>query len=434
MHEQLQNLPVDEMNEVEIEAPPSSKEAHEQTTLDYIEEATKVSHFSQTKSFEVLFCDCYHQAYQMPRSRGSDLPQRQSPRGPHALRTSSSDSDPLHHRPIADRSPKLGDRRSPRGTQPESVNQKKLGTRIADLESQLGQAQEELKNLKDQLSSAEAAKREAQNELVKKIEQPVAEKCTSKNAPESNEIETKAEDIIPYDNQQETDVFEVPVEKAAIEFSQPEKQVEKETKPFEDSTPQVISEPEKPFVDELTLKNDEIASLKSSLEVKAKELENMNNVNENLKNQLNEAVSKVSAAQTKEEGMTLQLKQLGCELEASKANADKLNERLKSVEADKLALESEMKKLRVQTEQWRKAADAAAAVLAGDVDMRIPERCGSMDKHFGGGTFETPAGRYNGYVGSPGMAEDLDDGFGTGKRKGSGIRMFGDLWKKKGQK
>lgn len=375
-------------------------------------------------------------------NRGSDLPQRQSPRGPHQLRTSSSDSDPLHHRPVAERSPKLGDRRSPRGTtQSETVNQKKLGTRIADLESQLGQAQQELKVLKDQLASAEAAKKEAQDELVKKAEQPVVEKfqekCTSKNAQESNKTETKPQDdIIPEDNQQETDVFEVPIEKVAIEFKQPEDdQLEKENMPLKDSTALAISEPEKPSVDELTLKDDEIALLKSSLEEKRKELESMSDENENLKSQLSEAASKVSAAQTKEEGMTLQLKQLGEEMEASKANGDKLNEKLKSVEAEKEGLESEMKRLKVQTEQWRKAADAAAAVLAGGMDMsaRIPERCGSMDKHFGG-TFETPAGRYNGYVGSPGMADDLDDGFGGGKKKGSGIRMFGDLWKKKGQK
>ncbi|KAL5803269.1 hypothetical protein ACOSQ4_031574 [Xanthoceras sorbifolium] len=106
----------------------------------------------------------------MPRSRGSEIPQRQSPRGSHKLKTSSFDSDPVHHhRPIADRSPKLGDRRSPRAaSQPDPLNQKKLGTRIADLESQLGQAQEELKILKEQLAFAEAAKKEAQEELDKK--------------------------------------------------------------------------------------------------------------------------------------------------------------------------------------------------------------------------------------------------------------------------
>lgn len=381
----------------------------------------------------------------MPRSRGTDLPQRQSPRGTHQLRTSSSDSDPSHHhRPVTDRSPKLGDRRSPRGgTQSETVNQKKLGTRIADLESQLGQAQQELKNLKNQLSSAEAEKKKAEDELVKKAQSvvPVVEKfqekkSISKKAQECNiKAETKPQDVIlPDENQEETDVFEVPIEKLAIEFKKPVDVFEKETQ-----TQPATSEPEKPFVEELTLKHEEIASLKSSLEEKKKELESMSNENDDLKNQLTEAVSKVKTYETKEEGMAMQVKKLSEELEASKGNGEKLNEKLKSVEEEKAGLESEMKKLRVQTEQWRKAADAAAAVLAGGFDMsaaaRVPERCGSMDKHFGGGTFETPGGRYHGYVGSPGMVDDLDDGFGSGKKKGSsGIRMFGDLWKKKGQK
>ncbi|XP_028763831.1 interactor of constitutive active ROPs 4-like [Neltuma alba] len=357
----------------------------------------------------------------MPRSRGSDVPQRQSPRGSHQLRTSSADSDPhQHHRPITDRSPKLvGDRRSPRTTpQSDTVNQKKLGTRIADLESQLGQAQQELKSLKDQLASAEAAKKEAQQELEKKVEKPPS----SKNVLESD----KTEITVPQydDNNQETDVFEVPVDK--------------EAKSVEKSAPLAISEPEKPSMEDLTQKKDEvITELKSKMEEKEKETDSLSKENEDLKNQLKEATSKVSAAETMEEGMILRMKQLGEELEASKANGDKLSEKLKCVEAEKEALEAEMKKLRVQTEQWRKAADAAAAVLAGGVDMnpRISERCGSMDKHFGG-IFETPGGYNNNgrFIGSPGIVEDLDDGFGSSKKKGSGIRMFGDLWKKKGQK
>ncbi|KAH6824300.1 interactor of constitutive active rops 1 [Perilla frutescens var. hirtella] len=95
-----------------------------------------------------------------------------------------------------------------------------------------------------------------------------------------------------------------------------------------------------------------------------------------------------------------------------------------------------MKMLRVQTEQWRKAADAAATVLSGEVGMngrRISERCGSMDKHYGN-AFEPIFGGYAGYIGSPGLAEDSDDTYGGGKMKGSGIKMFGDLWRKKGNK
>ncbi|XP_040966898.1 interactor of constitutive active ROPs 4-like [Gossypium hirsutum] len=104
-------------------------------------------------------------------------------------------------------------------------------------------------------------------------------------------------------------------------------------------------------------------------------------------------------------------------------------EKLRSVEGRKEALEEEMKKLRVQTEQWRKAADAATAILCGgeETNGRLSNRCSSMDKiHF--------SGMHTGYVGSLGLDDDDGDGFRTEKRKGSGIKMFGDLWKKKGQK
>lgn len=37
------------------------------------------------------------------------------------------------------------------------------------------------------------------------------------------------------------------------------------------------------------------------------------------------------------------------------------------------------------------------------------------------------------FVGLLGMVvDDWDDGLGSGKRKGLGMKMFGDLWRKKG--
>ncbi|KAK8527574.1 hypothetical protein V6N13_085395 [Hibiscus sabdariffa] len=374
--------------------------------------------------------------------------QRQSPRGTHQVRSSSSDSDPSHHRPITDRSsPKVGDRRSPRGApQSDPLNQKKLGTRIADLESQLGQAQDELKILKNQLASAEAAKKEAQQELENKSKKPKApepvepnEKISPKRTRDSKKSDCSIRDEVPGDNQKETDVFEVPVEKAAIEPKvevEEVEQAEEKTKAIEKSTAPTEFEPEKPSLQDLALKNDEINMLKSKLEEKEKELSLFAEENENLKKQLNEATSNFSSAKSKEKEISLKLGQVGEELEASKTNAAQLKEKLQSVEEQKEALEAEMKKLRVQTEQWRKAADAAAAILSGGMEMngRISNRCSSMDKHFGG-VFETPAGGgFAGYVGSPGLGDDMDDGFGSGKRKGSGIKMFGDLWKKKSQK
>ncbi|GMJ10019.1 ROP interactive partner 2, interactor of constitutively active ROP4 [Hibiscus trionum] len=382
----------------------------------------------------------------MPRSRGSEMPQRQSPRGTHQVRSSSSDSDPPQHRPITDRSsPKVGDRRSPRGApQSDPLNQKKLGTRIADLESQLGQAQEELKNLKHQLVSAEAAKKEAQQELENKTKKPKApepnEKISPKRIRDSKRSDCSIKDEVSEDNQRETDVFEVPVEKAAVEPKvevEEVDQAEEKTEAIEISTASPAeSEPEKPSLHDLALKNDEINMLKSKLEEKEKELSVLTLENEDLKKRLDEASLNISNAKAKEEEVTLKLGQVGEELGASKTDAAQLKEKLESVEEQKEALEAEMKKLRVQTEQWRKAADAAAAILSGGMEMngRISNRCSSMDKHFGG-VFETPAaGGFAGYVGSPGLGDDMDDGFGSGKRKGSGIKMFGDLWKKKSQK
>ena len=432
-------------------------------------------------------------------NRGTEMPQRQSPRGPHPLRTSSSDSDPLHHRPTTERSPKLADRRSPRSAQADSLSQKKLGTRIADLESQLGQAQQELKILKDQLVSAETAKKEAQEELEKKSKKPVvpepvelqgkdppteiqeSKKSKKLVVPEPVEIQGKEppteiqeskkskKPVVPEpveiqgrdppteiqesncnkndtsaqdEKQHETDVFEVPVEKVtvvepSIEHTHMTDQVEKETKPIDVSTePPADPEPEKPSFNDTALTNDEIHILKAKLEEKEKELDVFIQENENLRNQLIEAALKISSAQSKEEETALRLSQLGEELKTSDANAAQLSEKMKAVEEAKAALEAEMKKLRVQTEQWRKAADAAAAVLAGDMEMngRIYERCVSMDKQFGG-VFEPPAsGGYTTFGGSPRMADDLEDGPGSGKRKGSGIRKLGHLWGKRGQK
>ncbi|MFS7995224.1 putative interactor of constitutive active ROPs [Helianthus anomalus] len=348
----------------------------------------------------------------MPRAR-SEMAPRVSTRGPAPLRTSSSDSDPLNHR-----SPKLGDRRSPRSAGSDPLNQKKLGTRIAGLETQLEQAQGELKILKDQLASAEAAKKEAQKELEKRsrtAKPPVSE-------PGPDPVPVQDARSSPSENQdlnneisEETDVFEVPIEMVSVEKGDRD---EVKVKVKVNDSPEL---PEKTRVEEeIGVKNEEISVLKMKMEEKDKRLEAFSQENENLKSQLSEAV-------VKDEKLNLRLSQIEQEFKKSQNDGTQLKEKLKEVEGAKEALETEMKRLRVQTEQWRKAADAAAAILSGGADMndgrRVSERCGSMEKHYGG--------VFDGYVGSPGLGDELDDGL---KRKGSGIRMFGDLWKKKGQK
>ncbi|KZV29747.1 Interactor of constitutive active rops 1 isoform 1, partial [Dorcoceras hygrometricum] len=362
------------------------------------------------------------------------VPQKQTSRGPPNLRTSSSASEPLHHRVRTERSPKITEGRSPRGAQSDPVNKKKLGTRIADLESQLGQAQDELKCLKNQLVSAEAAKKVVQEQLDKKAKKqqnapkiqekfstPVKTEETDKKNSSAAEFESSDE------VENETDVFEVPMETKT--------QVISRSSDLSSERP-VLTEPGNPTFNELGSKNDEINLLKTKLDEKNKEMDVFRQENQSLKNELNEKSVKISSVQSQMEELNLKLKKADQELEITKSNAFQINEKLIATEKAKEELESEMKRLRVQTEQWRKAADAAASVLAGGVEMsgrRISERCGSMDNHYRS-TFE-PVGVYPGYVDSPRpMDDESDDVFEGGKRKGSSIRMFGDLWKKKGQK
>ncbi|KAI4390172.1 hypothetical protein MLD38_002311 [Melastoma candidum] len=357
----------------------------------------------------------------MPRPSAAEAPRRQSPRGSLQLRTSSSDSDSSHHRPLTDRSPMLGDRRSPRSVQSNSVNQKKLGTRIAGLESQLGQAQEELKCLKEQLASAEAAKKEAQEQLQKKAKK----KSISENPDRQprRKSSARSSNVSNDENQKETDVFEVPTEREAPKSQEEVLGSVCETqKPIE--AMEILAEPSPLFVelgkdpfDELVAKDEEIGLLKSRLEEKEKELEVSSQEKDIMKKQLEEVNEMLALARTKEEEASTTLARLEKETTASKEDNLNLKSKLELVEGEKDALETEMKTLRVQTEQWRKAADAAAAVLAGGVGM--DGRCGSMEKHCSGG-FEMSGTEY------------ADDGYEGGRRKHSGIKVFGDLWKKMG--
>ncbi|XP_075498080.1 interactor of constitutive active ROPs 4-like isoform X1 [Primulina tabacum] len=351
----------------------------------------------------------------MPRSRLTEMSQRQSPRGPPHLKTSSSDTGSLH-RPRTEKSLKIPEGRSPRGVQSDPANKMKLGTRIAELESQLGQAQNELKNLKDQLASAESGKKVA-------LDKPEMKSKKQQKVPEPEEILKKPFGDI--ETQMLKDIISATIEK-------PE-DVCKETYVFEVAMEtKTTSEPENPSFDELTSKNDEVTLLKNKLAEKSQELDILHQENESLRNELNEKSLKISSSQSERDELILRLNKADQELENTKASAFQMNEKLEAIEKAREELENEMKMLRVQTEQWRKAADAAASVLAGGTNItgrRIPERCGSMDKHYGSTFLQV------GHADSPGQNEDdSDDVFGSGKRKGSGIKIFGELWKKKGLK
>uniref|UniRef100_A0A7N1A8V7 Uncharacterized protein n=1 Tax=Kalanchoe fedtschenkoi TaxID=63787 RepID=A0A7N1A8V7_KALFE len=230
---------------------------------------------------------------------------------------------------------------------------------------QLGQAQAELKNLKGQLASAQTAQRDAQEKLESKVKKGEAvEKRHSK----------ETQEIYPNGDEWETDVFEVPETelsadpREAVEVSPPR------TKAADESAePPEASQPVKTSSHDLFTKDQEISSLKAALERKDTELKVLSGENDNIKQLLTEAYADISSAHATGNELSAKLGQLGEEMAASRAHAATLAEKLQAAERAKAALEYEMRHLRAQTEQWRKAADAAAVICSrAFITHRIP--------------------------------------------------------------
>ncbi|XP_074575790.1 interactor of constitutive active ROPs 4-like [Curcuma longa] len=387
-------------------------------------------------------------------SRGSEGPQRPSPRVPLYLRsTACSEANSVRHRPAAaaDRSPKV----SPLGGSQE----RKRGTRVVELETKLSKAQAELKKLKERLDAAEAAKVEAEQALAKaKKRTPVAavdaeaEEETPAQAPDS-----RPEDVRQNVNEEESvtspatmDVFEVVVPAEPVppedEVDGEQRQEEKMTEKQEEETKAMIEKLERHedhetaaaaavvAEEEEKREEKEVVILKAKLLEKEKEVAVLLEENMIFKIKAEEEAKQLAeSAQAKQEHLTAQLNSMEKELQDSKTKEQQLSSQLEAAEAGKAALEMDLKRMKVQMEQWRKAAEAAAEVLtAGNDaseemgDTSLAERCSSMDKHL--------VVDYRSWE-SPSIDEDIDEdgsggGGGRGRWKGAGVRMLGNLWKK----
>ncbi|KAG0464220.1 hypothetical protein HPP92_020289 [Vanilla planifolia] len=381
----------------------------------------------------------------MPRSRGSEMAnQRQSPRVPLHLKTTACSE--ANSRPTNDRSPKQNDHRSPR-----SLLHGKKVLKVADLEAKLAQAQEEMKKLKDQLALAEEAKRDVQLELeeTKKLFPVTPPKTASPELEEEekektiNMEEEKVDEEGPHEeaveallaeedsiNYPTTDVFEVTPTKMQGEGSQAKEEGERGA-----AVQAFLEDEAEKKVEEQKEADSKMAELRSTITEKTVELKRVLLENESLRNEAEEAKSDSVAAKDKAEEMATKFAGAMQELGESRKALEQIREKLEAQDRSKASLEAEMNRLRVQTEQWRKAAEAAASVLAaGDGEdlngRRVSERCRSMENHHRDYDVSASGGGW-----SPAVAGgEMEDGMSGGKRRSSGgIRMFGDLWKKKTQ-
>ncbi|XVF07959.1 hypothetical protein REPUB_Repub06bG0184300 [Reevesia pubescens] len=188
------------------------------------------------------------------------------------------------------------------------------------------------------------------------------------------------------------------------------------------------NERESELFEELKKLEADLTELKANLTAKETELQSVTEQKEILKMEIkkremesnkvsDESVVLLEAAKSAEREALMKLGYLTEEADKSSRRAARVTEQLDAAQAANTEMEAEFRRLKVQSDQWRKAAEAAAAMLSNN--GKHADRTISLDSN------------YNRTIGSP-NSEDMDDDS-PKKKNGNMLKKIGVLWKK-GQK
>ncbi|PPD76669.1 hypothetical protein GOBAR_DD26401 [Gossypium barbadense] len=171
-----------------------------------------------------------------------------------------------------------------------------------------------------------------------------------------------------------------------------------------------------------------VVDLKANMMDKETKLQNISDENEMLRSEIHKRDMNIGKSNDKvaaELELTRAAKQeaimkLGLAMEEADKNnrkATRVAEQLEAAQAANSEMAAELRRLKVQSEQWRKAAELAAALLsAGNNGKKLIERTGSLDSN------------YNPKISSS-YTEDMDDDL-LNKKNGNMLKKIGILWKK----
>ncbi|KAG8387729.1 hypothetical protein BUALT_Bualt02G0051700 [Buddleja alternifolia] len=125
-----------------------------------------------------------------------------------------------------------------------------------------------------------------------------------------------------------------------------------------------------------------LENLKSCLAEKEKE-------NEKLKSEIKETgeskddiLCDLETTRASEREALMKVGYMAEEVDKSKRKAARVEEQLEAAQKANVEMEGELRKLKVQLDQWRKAAEAAAAMLSVGNNGQFVERTGSMDSMY----------------------------------------------------
>nr|GEY08085.1 interactor of constitutive active ROPs 2, chloroplastic-like [Tanacetum cinerariifolium] len=162
----------------------------------------------------------------------------------------------------------------------------------------------------------------------------------------------------------------------------------------------------------------DLEDMKRVILEKETELKSITEENERLqmeKNHVNDEA--VASAEAAEREALMKVGYLTEEADKSSRKVVRVTEQLDLAQAANAEMEAELRRLKVQSDQWRKAAEAAAAMLSGGANGKFVERTGSLDTHTIGGKLNSP------------FSEDMEDES-PKKKSGNMLKKFGGLLKK----
>ncbi|KAJ4910990.1 Interactor of constitutive active ROPs 3 [Raphanus sativus] len=154
---------------------------------------------------------------------------------------------------------------------------------------------------------------------------------------------------------------------------------------------------------ELKQLREAIENLKADMMDKETELQIVSDENETLKSDIHKRETDVQEALMKL-GIAME------EADKSSKRAVRVTEQLDATQASNAEMETELRKLKVQSNQWRKAAEAATSMLS----------AGNNNGKFAEGYDQTTNSPYS---------EEIDDEV-TKKKNGNVLKKIGVLWKK----
>ncbi|KAE9616650.1 hypothetical protein Lal_00034956 [Lupinus albus] len=187
----------------------------------------------------------------------------------------------------------------------------------------------------------------------------------------------------------------------------------------------MTSRKEHELLKELKRLDECVADLKADMMDKETALQSISEENEMLKVEMNkrfsdegkvreeEIAADIEKAKVAERDALMKLGILMEEADKSNQKMARVNEQLESAQVANSEMEAELRRLKVQSDQWRKAAEAAAAMLSAGNNGKFTDRTMSMES----------------YKCSP-YAGDIDDDDFQRKKNSNMLKKIGVLWKK----